>query len=231
MKLKSKVLKISEISESDKQRMFNLMTQVYNGENWDKFLSDMKQKSYALILYDENSNIAGFTTIQVFEFEGRIIIYSGDTVIEKNSRGNIELMRAWWRFSYKIQQENSDKKVLWLLISKGWRTYKFFPMFLKEIYPTYRYETPNYIQDFIDKLSLFKFGKDYKNGLVIPEKPDMLKTGTNDIPDKRVEDKDVQFFLEKNPEFYKGNELVCLAELSVSNLTKAGLRLLHGVKS
>ena len=78
---------------------------------------------------------------------------------------------------------------------------------------------------------MFKFGKDYKNGLVIPEKPDMLKTGQNDIPDKRIEDKDVQFFLEKNPEFYKGNELVCLAELSVSNLTKAGLRLLHGVKN
>ena len=231
MKLKSKVLKISEISESDKQRMFNLMTQVYNGEDWSKFLSDMSQKNYALILYDDNSNIAGFTTIQVFEFEGRIIIYSGDTVIEENSRGDIELMRAWWRFSYKIQQENPDKKVLWLLISKGWRTYKFFPMFLKEIYPTYKYETPSDTQDFIDRLSLYKFGNCYQNGLVIPKNPDMLKTGQNDIPDKRLDDKDVQFFLEKNPEFYKGNELVCLAELSVSNLTKAGLRLLHGVKS
>ena len=191
----------------------------------------MSQKNYALILYDENSDIAGFTTIQVFEFEGRIIIYSGDTVIEENSRGNIELMRAWWRFSYKIQQENPGQKVLWLLISKGWRTYKFFPMFLKEIYPTYKYETPNGIQEFIDRLSLYKFGKYYQNGLVIPKKPDMLKTGQNDIPYKRLEDEDVKFFLDKNPEFYKGNELVCLAELSVSNLTKAGLRLLHGVKS
>ena len=231
MKLKSKVLKISEISESDKQRMFNLMTQVYNGEDWNKFLSDMNQKNYALILYDDNSNIAGFTTIQVFEFEGRIIIYSGDTVIEENSRGDIELMRAWWRFSYKIQQENPGQKVLWLLISKGWRTYKFFPMFLKEIYPTYKYETPSDTQDFIDRLSLYKFGNCYQNGLVIPKKPDMLKTGQNDIPYKRLEDEDVKFFLDKNPEFYKGNELVCLAELSVSNLTKAGLRLLHGVKS
>jgi len=231
MKLKSKVLKISEIPESDKQKMFNLMTQVYNGEKWDKFLSDMNEKNYALILYDENSNIAGFTTIQVFEFEGRIIIYSGDTVIEENSRGDIELMRAWWRFSYKIQQEFPNIKVLWLLISKGWRTYKFFPTFLKEIYPTYRYETPVKIQQFIDRLSIYKFGDCYKNGLVIPKEPDMLKYGQNDVPDKRLEDKDVKFFLDKNPEFYKGNELVCLAQLSVSNLTKAGLRLLHGVRS
>ena len=231
MTLKSNVLKISEITESDKQKMFNIMTKVYNGENWDKFLSDMNEKNYALILYDEKSEIAGFTTIQIFEFEGKIIIYSGDTVIDENSRGDIELMRAWWRFSYKIQQENPNKQVLWLLISKGWRTYKFFPAFLKEIYPTYRYETPTDIQQFIDRLSVYKFGDDYKNGLIIPQNPDMLKIGKNDVPDKRLEDKDVQFFLEKNPEFYKGNELVCLAELSVLNLTKAGLRLLHGVRS
>lgn len=230
MTLKSNVLEISKITDSDKQKMFNLMTQVYNGEDWNKFLSDMSQKNYALILYDENSNIAGFTTIQVFEFEEKIIIYSGDTVIEENSRGDIELMRAWWRFSYKIQEKHPTQKVFWLLISKGWRTYKFFPMFLKEIYPTYKYETPKEIQNFIDRLSLFKFDKCYKNGLVIPQEPDMLKSGQNDIPDKRLEDEDVKFFLNKNPEFYKGNELVCLAELSVSNLTKAGLRLLHGVR-
>jgi len=227
MNLKSCVVKISELTEQDKKDMFTLMTKVYNGENWNKFLSDLYQKDYALILYKDKSIIAGFTTIQIFEFEGNIIIYSGDTVVEESSRGDIELMRSWWRFSYSIQKKYSDKKVLWLLISKGWRTYKFFPMFLKEIYPTYKYETPKEVQDFIDKLSLWKFGSSYKNGLVIPDSPDMLKSGKNDIPDKRLDDEDVKFFLEKNPEFYKGNELVCLAELSVSNLTKAGLRLLH----
>lgn len=230
MKLTSNVFKISELTESDKKKMFEIMTKVYFGENWNKFLSDMNEKNYALVLFDENSNIAGFTTIQIFDFEGKIIIYSGDTVIDENSRGDIELMRAWWRFSYKIQEDNPHKKVLWLLISKGWRTYKFFPAFLKEIYPTYRYKTPDNIQKFIDKLSVYKFGECYKNGLVIPKNPDMLKSGQNDIPDKRSDDKDVLFFIEKNPEFYKGNELVCLAELSVSNLTKAGLRLLHGVR-
>lgn len=231
MSLKSRVVKISTLSEQNKKNMFELMVKVYYGENWNKFLSDMSQKDYALVLYNENSSIAGFTTIEVFKFEGKIIIYSGDTVVEENSRGDLELMRAWWRFSYSIQEKHPYKQVLWLLISKGWRTYKFFPMFLKEIYPTYKYDTPKEIQDFINRLSLLKLGDCYKNGLVIPHNPDMLKSGKNDIPKKREDDEDVKFFLEKNPEFYKGNELVCLAELSVSNLTKAGLRLLHGVKN
>ena len=136
MKLKSNLLKISELTDTDKLAMFRLMQDVYNGENWDKFLSDMKEKNYALVLYNEKSQIAGFTTIEIFDFEGNIIIYSGDTVVEENSRGDIELMRAWWKFSYTVQQNNPDKSVFWLLISKGWRTYKFFPMFLKKIYPT-----------------------------------------------------------------------------------------------
>ena len=230
MKLKSNLLKISELTDTDKLAMFRLMQDVYNGENWDKFLSDMKEKNYALVLYNEKSQIAGFTTIEIFDFEGNIIIYSGDTVVEENSRGDIELMRAWWKFSYTVQQNNPDKSVFWLLISKGWRTYKFFPMFLKKIYPTYRYETPQEVQEFINRLALTKFGDCYKDGIVVPEKPDMLKSGKNDVPKRRINDADVMFFLKKNPEFYKGNELVCLAELSVANLTKAGLRLLHGVK-
>ena len=230
MKLKSNLLKISELTDTDKLAMFRLMQDVYNGENWDKFLSDMTEKNYALVLYDEKSQIAGFTTIEIFDFEGNIIIYSGDTVVEENSRGDIELMRAWWKFSYTVQQNNPDKSVFWLLISKGWRTYKFFPMFLKEIYPTYRYDTPQEVQEFINRLALTKFGDCYKDGIVVPEKPDMLKSGKNDVPKRRINDADVMFFLKKNPEFYKGNELVCLAELSVANLTKAGLRLLHGVK-
>lgn len=231
MKLKSSVLKISELSTENKQDLFQLMLEVYDGINWNKFLSDMNQKNYILILYNKHNAIAGFTTIQVFDFENKLIIYSGDTVIEEDSRGDIELMRAWWRFSYTIQEKNPAKQVFWLLISKGWRTYKFFPLFLKEIYPTYKCNTPEEIQKFIDRLSYYKFGDSYKNGLVIPEYPDKLKSGKNDIPEKRREDKDVKFFLEKNPDFYKGNELVCLAELSVSNLTKAGLKLLHGVRN
>lgn len=230
MKLTSNVIKVDELMPQNKKDMFEIMTKVYDGENWERFLNDLSEKNFVLLLFKENM-IVGFTTMQVFDFEGYKIIYSGDTVIDEDSRGDIELMRAWWRFSYTIQTANLDKKVLWLLISKGWRTYKFFPAFLKDFYPNKRVDTPLDVQRFIDRLSKFKFGEYYQNGLVIPKHADMLKSGKNDVPDKRLEDEDVAFFLKKNPEFYKGNELVCLAELSVDNLTKAGLRLLHGVRN
>ena len=231
MKLTSRVVKTEELTPNNINTMYSLMEDVYFGTNFDRFKSDLFAKDFVLLLDDNENKIAGFTTLQIFDFEGKIIIYSGDTVIREDVRGEIELMRAWWRFSYKIQQQNPTKEVLWLLISKGWRTYKFFPMFLEKYYPSHKYQTPDEIQNFIDRLSVKKFGNCYKNGLIIPENPDMLKSGQDDIPEKRMDDEDVKFFLSKNPEFYKGNELVCLAKLHPDNLTKAGKRLLHGVRS
>ena len=159
------------------------------------------------------------------------IIYSGDTVIDEQARGDIELMRAWWQFSLTIQQKYNGVPVYWFLISKGWRTYKFFPLFLKEFYPKREIITPQNIQQFMNKISSEKFGAQYKDGIIYPLNPDYLKSGLNDVPEHKKNDKDVIFFLEKNPEYYKGNELVCLAQLHPNNLTKAGLRLLHGVRS
>lgn len=233
--LKNKIIKVSEIDEIQINQMFLLMDEVYFGVNQQKFKNDLKDKNYLLLLEDNNGVIQGFTTIKIFEsaFQNKPvkIIYSGDTVISENCRGEIELMRAWWRFSYQIQKENVDMDVYWMLISKGWRTYKFFPLFLKDFYPNKSVPTPDYFRYFIDKLGEQKFGNEYKNGIIRQKDPDFLKVGKNDVPEHKKSDEDVQFFLKTNPEFYEGNELVCVAKLHPDNLTKAGLRLLHGMRN
>ncbi len=235
MSLKSNVIKVDEITYQNKLRMFNIMNDVYNGTTFEKFISDLANKNYVLMLYDSNNLIQGFTTIQIYDenFEGKPvkILYSGDTVIDQKARGDIELMRAWWRFSFEIQQRYKSHDVYWFLISKGWRTYKFFPLFLKDFYPNVNKTTPKNIQNFMNKISKNKFGDLYRAGIIYPKNPDYLKSGLKDVPEHKKQDKDVIFFLEKNPEYYKGNELVCLAKLHPDNLTKAGLRLLHGVKN
>lgn len=235
MSLKSDIIKVEEITDKNKFRMFEIMESVYYGTSFEKFANDLANKNYILVLYDNDNLIQGFTTIQIydefFEENPAKIIYSGDTVIDKDARGDIELMRAWWRFSFEIQQKYKSHKVYWFLISKGWRTYKFLPLFLKDFYPNANKTTPANIQIFMDKISQEKFGDLYKEGIIYPKNPDYLKSGLDDVPNHKKNDKDVLFFLEKNPEYYKGNELVCFAELHPENLTKAGLRLLHGVKN
>ena len=235
MSLTSKVVKVEEIDENTLESMYHLMDATYLGTSLAKIKRDLSNKQYALLLYDNQNMLKGFTTMQLFDsvFRGKTvkIIYSGDTVIDENSRGEIELMRSWWQFSYMVQQEYKGMDVYWMLISKGWRTYKFFPLFLQEFYPARQKETPPDFKDFIERLGRFKFPEEYSNGIVIPHAPDCLKNADHDVPEHKTDDPDIQFFLKANPNFKYGHELVCVARLAPDNLTRTGLRLLHGQRN
>jgi len=230
-KLKSKIIEATQVGDFLLQSMFELMSQTYEGTSLEKIKSDLSNKDSILLLLDEQQHLQGFTTMQLFDFQFNNkhvkIIYSGDTVISEDFRGEMELMRAWWQFLCKIQQKNETVDIYWMLISKGWRTYKLLPIFFKKFYPNKKNETPADFQYFIDDLGAFKFPAEYKNGLLVPHSPDYLKNGKNDVPSHRGNDSDIQFFLEKNPHFYKGNELLCVTKLHPNNLTNIGLRILH----
>ncbi|MBF0523265.1 MAG: hypothetical protein HQL24_09455 [Candidatus Omnitrophica bacterium] len=234
-KLISKIIEVGQTDDGLLDAMFHLMDQTYSGVTLDRMKQDLSNKQYLLSLLDDAGELRGFTTIQIFDshFRGKTvkIIYSGDTVIGQEFRGELELMRAWWQFVDMIQRKHQDKDLYWMLISKGWRTYKFLPLFFKEFYPNKSCETPKEFQEFIDRLGSFKFPKEHKRGLVIPKQPDFLRIGRSDVPEYRKDDADILFFLGKNPDFYKGTELVCVAKLHSSNLTKGGVRFSNGKKN
>ena len=54
---------------------------------------------------------------------------------------------------------------------------------------------------------------------------DFLKDGIADIGQRELSNPHIRFFAEKNPDYAKGDEMVCLADLSVENL-KPGVRKL-----
>ncbi|MCK7539919.1 MAG: hypothetical protein MZV63_57940 [Marinilabiliales bacterium] len=54
-----------------------------------------------------------------------------------------------------------DKKIYWMLISKGIRTYKYLPTFFIDFYPTVNKETPPEIQVFMHHLCKLKFKELY----------------------------------------------------------------------
>ncbi|MBF0595516.1 MAG: hypothetical protein HQL22_11205 [Candidatus Omnitrophica bacterium] len=233
-KLTSKIIKVSQTNDDLLNAMFHLMDQDYAGVTLDKMKRDLSNKQYLLLLSDEAGQLRGFTTMQIFDSYSKghavKIMYSGDTVISSEFRGELELMRAWWRFVCMLGKEHPGIDLYWMLISKGWRTYKFLPLFFKEFYPNRSCETPKEFREFIDRLGTFKFPKEYKKGLVTPQQPDFLRSGMSDIPVNRKNDADVIFFLEKNPDFYKGTELVCVTKLHSANLTRTGFRAAYGEK-
>jgi hypothetical protein len=116
----------------------------------------------------------------------------------------------------------------WLLLTSGFRTYRFLPVFWREFFPRFERPTPPESQRLLHHLAAERFGARYDpgSGLVRFAQPQRLRAELNRIPEGRAAaDPHVDFFARCNPGCAQGDELVCLTELSPENLTTAGRRM------
>ena len=227
----SQILPLDELEDSELQVMYKLFSEYYGACDFSLFQQDIKEKDYVLLLKDDNDQICGFSTLMVINFSiggnNMRAIFSGDTIIHHKYWGSQALSIAWCQMAGKIKAEQPHTPLYWLLIVKGYRTYRYLPLFAKKFYPTWRSKTPNNIQKIIDHLATKKYGGDYdsKNGIIrFKQSRGHLKGKWADIPEHVNKHKDVEFFLKNNPGYASGSELVCLTELEENNLRSFALR-------
>lgn len=232
MKLTGKIRAVSTLSAQEKERMFALMTAHYENVAPEKFLRDLSEKDGALILQDDSGTIQGFTTFLLMKqtVANRPIqaLFSGDTIINKTCWGQQELFRMFGALLRELL-ERETPPLYWFLLSKGFRTYLLLPMFFRAFYPNYLTPTPPETQAILDALARAKFGAWYleQPGIVRVWPPaDRLTAELAVIPDSKREQPHVRFFLDRNPGYINGDELVCLAEISEENLTRAARRFI-----
>ena len=117
--------------------------------------------------------------------------------------------------------------VYWLLLTSGYRTYRFLSVFFRTFYPRYDEKTPAAAQALLDAVAAERFGARYDSatGLVRFEHPHTLAHDLVVVPTGRTADPHVKFFLARNPGFVAGGELACLTRIHDDNLTPAGRRM------
>jgi hypothetical protein len=156
-------------------------------------------------------------------------VFSGDTIIARSHWGEQELGRAWGHFVAELRAEESEVPLYWFLISKGYRTYLFLPLFFHQFFPRYDQVTPAREQKILDALARTRYGNFYvrESGLIVfPESHGNLSRDLAEIPAHRLRSPHVRFFLSRNPRFAEGQELACVAEISAANMRSYGSRLL-----
>ena len=127
------------------------------------------------------------------------------------------------------QQTLPPGRCFWLLLTSGFRTYRFLPVFWREFFPRFDAPTPAGMARLLHELASRQFGSqfDARTGIVRFEHPQRLRPGLKEIPAGRADDPHVAFFLSHNPGHDRGDELVCLTEITVDNLTRAGQRMMR----
>lgn len=186
------------------------------------FDADLLEKDWVLVLRDATGTVRGFTTMMLFDVEagGRRVraLFNGNTIIEPDYWGDQELVRTWCAFTAQLKRREPTIPLYWYLIVSGFRTYLFLPLFFREFYPRHDRDTPPEIAALIDHLGTLKFDEEYRDGIVHVTTPRECLRADLAVPDaRRLRSPHVRHFLNQNPGYRRGDELVCLAEFSLQN--------------
>jgi hypothetical protein len=222
----------SALSAEHKSGMFQLLARHFQGATPDQFARDLAEKNLVLLL-QRGEILVGFSTLLAyttdFETEALNVIYSGDTIVAPEAWGTTALPRAWVAGVETLRATLPSARCFWLLLTSGFRTYRFLPLFWNEFFPRFDAPTPPGTQRLLYQLARERFGSQYDSraGIVRFANPQCLRDGLAQIPQGRDHNPHVQFFLSRNPGHAQGDELVCLTELCPENLTAAGRRMTY----
>ena len=235
MSLTGHVVAVTDLAGRDVEAMFALYERLYARVSERDFLRDLDEKQWVLLLREgAGGAIRGFTTILLLDTrvggESLRVVFSGDTGIDPAYWGGQALVKAWARFMGMLLARDRSRRLFWFLISKGYRTYLYLPLFFHEFYPRVDAPTPPFERELITTLGTLKYPGDFDpaTGVVeFAESHGHLRPVLADTPSHRREHPHVRFFLEKNPGFARGNELVCVAEISPDNMRGLACRMLR----
>jgi len=234
-RLTTEIVPPASLDAHEARGLFALFARHYEHVEWSRFEADLREKDCVILLRESATGVVrGFSTQQVLPFsidgEPMQALFSGDTIIEPEFWGDQELVRGWCRFAGGVRAAAPGQRLFWFLISKGYRTYLYLPLFFRRYVPARDRAPSPFERAVIDTLARLKFAPYYRreSGLLeFPDRRGNLTPALAAVPESRRADPRVRFFLERNPTYAMGTELVCLAEISPANMRSIAGRALE----
>ncbi len=222
---------ISACSEQEKDDFYRLLSQDFLGVTREDFERDFGEKEAVMILRkeDEAGEIVGWSTLKMLALalpdEEVMGVFSGDTVVLPQYRTSFGMGKELVRYFLHACERFPHHKVYYLLTSKGWRTYKIMPFYFKDFAPHPDKPTTPFDQMVIDAFGRTKYPDHYDpaTGLVTFGAQRVRPDGVDAAPEHP--DRYAEYFLERNPHYLDGHELVCIGRITTDNFTGAARRL------
>jgi len=220
------------LGDGDVDDMYRLFIRYYTHVTRQQFVDDLRSKDTVIMLRDQREKIKGFSTLSVGEFDldqGPVrVVFSGDTVIDRKHWGSQVFAAAWIRQIGHIAAQAPNLKHYWLLIVKGHRTYRYLPTFAHKFVPDWRCPARTDLDETKDIIAAAMFGKCYDadNSIVrFEESRGQLAPDLAEPSRREAQREDVKFFLQSNPGYVNGDELVCLCEIDAMNMKPFARRI------
>jgi len=205
--------------------MLGIMRRFYDNVTEARFTADLMGKDWVILLRNAG-RLCGFSTQKLFEYKlpDRTVrvMYSGDTIIEKESWGSQALQATWMQLMHSVLSERPSQDLYWLLTSKGHRTYRLLPLVFVDFYPQHGACLPQAERALLCDLCHELFGSRFDPEALVVRAAEMAQRLCADVADieERLlrKNKHVAFFAAANPGFATGDELACIAHFHLENL-------------
>ncbi len=218
---------IDDITERDKDACYLLLTEQFLGIRRAEFERDFAEKEAVLMLRAGGASgpIVGFSTIMTLPLPlaGRRAraIFSGDTVVDPRYRFSSGALRELGAYFLRTLRRFPDDEIHYVLISKGWRTYKLMLSLFRSFAPPGE-------RAVIDAFGALKYPRAYNAAAGVirggADAPRVRPESIDAMPPKI--DAHTAFFLRANPGYLAGDELVCAGRVAPENFAAPLRRML-----
>lgn len=204
--------------------LFGLFSEYYADVAAEAFQADLRAKDFVVVL-ETAGRVAGFSTARLFPFDWqgeRIdVLFSGDTIVARQFWGEQELARAWLRQVGRLARAAGGRRMVWFLICKGHRTYRYMPVFARAYVPAPEGPVDPGLVALRDAIATEMFGArfDPVSGTIRFAQPrGRLREEIAEPSGRELQLPEVAWFLAANPGYRNGDELACLCDLSPDNM-------------
>jgi len=218
------------------EEAFDLFAEHYEGADRARFEEDLADKRLVVVLEDSvTGRLRGFSTVHVSrrrDVRGRActVVFSGDTVIHHECWGQGQLQRVFTRLLLRIKLRRPWQPLYWFLICKGYRTYLLLVNHVHRAVPRHDLQPPRRLQAMLDVVATERFGEHYDADLGLVRWPEAashehVRPDIGAISQElTASNPHVALFVERNPEYERGDELACLGDMTLWTMVREGVR-------
>jgi len=224
------------IGDQERSRMYALYRRYFTHTNARRFHDDLAQKDWVMLQTHADGTMAGFSTAACFRLtvggQAIRILFSGDTIVDQTAWHSSTLAGSFGHLALRMARE-APEPLYWLLITKGFRTYRFLPVFFNSFHPVYHQPTPPGTARLLDAVCRMRFGPAWQpeQGVVdFGPSHERLAPSWCPVPPHRRSDPHVAFFLTRNPRYAQGTELACIAPITETNFNRYGRRVINATQ-
>jgi hypothetical protein len=218
-RLVASTVPVADVDAATRDAAYALFSAAYDGADRGRFDRDLAAKQLLILLRERTSGaLKGFSSVALESLGGGTLVFSGDTAIDPEYWGTKQLQREFSRLLLRLKLRRPHRRVYWLLLSKGYKTYLMLVRSCPRSVPRHDRPEAAELRRLLDEATARRFPSQYdpSRGTVRYEPPrERVRAGLAGVDERLLADPHVRFFMERNPRHAEGEELACLAEIGL----------------